>query len=242
LSKISVEVTKPPAAQDAHAYSLNRKVTKNARKPVIDSQRNFCPQSHAAGVCFPQFQPDGGPYAGTAPRRGLGAGGNLNLHFGQLRRLFRGRGRKYRSWRRGKSLPRVLEHLELDYRMTSKTISLTEPIRGHQGMIKTIMLREPRYEDFIDLGMPTTWVSLSDGGFSQETPSILGQWIERLADIDPNFLSRLCLRDTLALRGGVLSFFIEAMLPLPMEDGNQFSNSEQSSPSSLNATSGPSTI
>lgn len=126
--------------------------------------------------------------------------------------------------------------------MASKTIYLTEPIKGHGGMIASVTLREPKYADFIDLGMPTTWVSLSEGGFSQETPSILGQWIERLADIDPNFLSQLRLRGTLALRGAVLSFFIEATLPLPMEGDNQFSISEQSSPSNLNATSGPSTI
>jgi Phage tail assembly chaperone proteins, E, or 41 or 14 len=131
---------------------------------------------------------------------------------------------------------------ERDNRMTSKTINLSEPIKGHHGMIKSVVLREPKYSDFIDLGMPTCWVSLSEGGFSQETPSILGQWIERLADIDPNFLAQLCLRDTLALRGAVLSFFIEAALPLPTADDNQFLNSEQSSPSSLSATSGPSTI
>jgi hypothetical protein len=62
----------------------------------------------------------------------------------------------------------------------TKTIELTEPIKDHRGMIKKIVFREPRYSDFIDLGMPTTWVSLADGGgFSQETPSVLGAWIER---------------------------------------------------------------
>jgi len=92
--------------------------------------------------------------------------------------------------------------------MPAKTIDLNEPLKDHRGVIKKIVLREPKYSDFIDLGMPTTWVSLSDGGgFSQETPSVLGAWIERLADIDPNFLGSLCLRDTLALRGAVLGFF-----------------------------------
>jgi Phage tail assembly chaperone proteins, E, or 41 or 14 len=103
-------------------------------------------------------------------------------------------------------LPRVLEHRELDHRM--KTIELTEPIKSHRGEIKEITLREPRYGDFVDLGTPTTWVSLpGGGGFSQETPSVLGAWIERLADIDPKFLPELCLQDTLELRSAVLGFF-----------------------------------
>jgi hypothetical protein len=37
--------------------------------------------------------------------------------------------------------------------MTSKTINLTEPVKGHHGVIKTIMLREPKYSDFIDTGV-----------------------------------------------------------------------------------------
>jgi hypothetical protein len=47
----------------------------------------------------------------------------------------------------------------------TKTIVLFEPIKDHRGMIRKIVLREPRYSDFI-------WVSLADGGggFSQETP------------------------------------------------------------------------
>jgi hypothetical protein len=125
----------------------------------------------------------------------------------------------------------------------TKTIELSEPVKSHRGMIKKIMLREPKYSDFIDLGMPTTWVSLADGGgFSQETPSVLGAWIERLADIDPNFLGSISLRDTLALRGAVLGFFIEAVTPVPTADADQSLASEEFSPSNASSTSGPSTI
>jgi hypothetical protein len=62
-----------------------------------------------------------------------------------------------------------------------KTVTLSAPIKWHRGVIKQIVLREPKYRDFMDLGLPTTWVSLADGGggFSQETPSVLGAWIER---------------------------------------------------------------
>jgi hypothetical protein len=127
--------------------------------------------------------------------------------------------------------------------MPAKTIELSEPVKSHRGLIKQIRLREPRYGDFMQIGMPTTWVSLADGGgFSQETPSILGAWIERLADVDPNFLPQVCLRDTLALRGAVLGFFIEAVMPVPTADEDQSSDLDESSLSSANSTSGPSII
>lgn len=126
--------------------------------------------------------------------------------------------------------------------MPGTTVNLTQPIKGHgRQEITKIVLREPKYGDFIDLGMPTTWVSLEKGGFSSETPQLLGQWIERLADIDPNFLAQLSLRDTLALRGAVLNFFIEAAFPAE-ELSTQSSDLDDFSPSSSSLTSEPSTI
>jgi hypothetical protein len=106
--------------------------------------------------------------------------------------------------------------------MTSKTIELTEPLKDHRGIIKKIVLREPQYSDFNDLGMPAQWVSLANGaGFLQETPAVLGQWIERLADVDPNCLPQLCLTDTLGLRSAVLGFFIEGAALPPTADADQ---------------------
>ena len=35
----------------------------------------------------------------------------------------------------------------------TKTIELSEPIKDHRGTITKIVLREPRYSDFTDLGM-----------------------------------------------------------------------------------------
>jgi hypothetical protein len=92
----------------------------------------------------------------------------------------------------------------------SKTITLSEPL----GMITKIVLRGPRYADLIVLDMPATWVELpGGGGFLQVTPAVLAAWIERLADIDPDYLPLLCLRDALAVRCAVLQFFIEASTP-----------------------------
>lgn len=102
--------------------------------------------------------------------------------------------------------------------MPAKTIELSEPL----GSVETIVLREPRYSDLVDLQLPLTRVELANGAsFLQETPSVLGAWIERLSDIDPNLLPQLCLRDTLKLRDAVLTFFIEAVTPVPIADADQ---------------------
>jgi hypothetical protein len=85
-------------------------------------------------------------------------------------------------------------------------VDLTEPIRTDRGVITKISLREPRHDDFTDLGMPTRWMQMSPrAGYTQETSRGVGAWIERLADIDPKLLPQLCLRDTLMLRSLVLA-------------------------------------
>lgn len=97
-----------------------------------------------------------------------------------------------------------------------KTIQLSSPIAGPNGVkITSITLRDPSFGDFVDLGFPVTYVAVKDGGgFEQETPSIIRDWIERLYDGDSNFLHFLNLRDTLALRDAVVDFFREARAPL----------------------------
>jgi hypothetical protein len=96
--------------------------------------------------------------------------------------------------------------------MSSKTIELLEPIKGPGGkQISAITLREPKYRDYMELDLPVIYVRLENGGgFQQETPSAIRVWVERLADCDPNFMERLCLADTIALRDTVNDFFIEA--------------------------------
>jgi hypothetical protein len=105
-----------------------------------------------------------------------------------------------------------------------KMIELSEPL----GVIRTITLREPKYNDLIELDLPGAWVELPGGaGFFQVTPSVLAQWISRLSDIDTDFLGSLCLRDALALRSAVLGFFIEASAPVPAADAALVSSEER---------------
>jgi hypothetical protein len=116
----------------------------------------------------------------------------------------------------------------------TKTIKLSAPIQvPGQPAITAIRLREPTYQDFIVCGMPVTWASLSDGGFESVSEVIIDQYIERLADIDPNILGSIGLRDTLAIRGEILSFFREALAPLPAPKQSEASPA----PSSLGSAS-----
>jgi hypothetical protein len=76
-------------------------------------------------------------------------------------------------------------------------------------MITKIVLREPRYRDLMDLGVPSTWVAVpGGGGFEQESFTALEEWVNRLVvEMDVNFLELLSLKDSLALRAAVRDFF-----------------------------------
>jgi hypothetical protein len=123
----------------------------------------------------------------------------------------------------------------------SKTINLSQPIKGPGGkLIHEITLREPIYRDYMELDLPVIYVRLENGGgFQQETPSAMRVWVERLADCDPNFMERLCLRDTIALRDAVNDFFLEARTPPKSAPST---NSPDTSSSSEDKTFVPSTI
>lgn len=105
--------------------------------------------------------------------------------------------------------------------MTSKTITLSRPIAlPNTPLLSQITLREPSFDDILELGLPALWVQLRDGGgYEQQSPPVIRDYIERLADCDPNYLAMLCARDTLAMIGAVLDFFREAMAPsAPLTD------------------------
>ncbi|QGM97799.1 phage tail assembly protein [Methylocystis parvus] len=119
--------------------------------------------------------------------------------------------------------------------MYHRIVTLSEPIEiPGQATIRTIGLRVPRFADYMSIGMPFTWVEVGTGGYQQETPELLQAWIERLADIDPNFLALLGLRDTLELKGAIADFFREALAPAPSP-----SSSGPLPASSSSASAGP---
>ena len=112
-----------------------------------------------------------------------------------------------------------------------KTIELTTPINGPRGEIRSLNLRDPKYRDYMQIGLPVQWVSVSEGGgFEQETPALINEWVERICEIDPNLLQMLSLRDTLALRDAVLSFFREARMPPTISESLPGPSSSDSTP------------
>jgi hypothetical protein len=122
-----------------------------------------------------------------------------------------------------------------------KSVKLSKPIQlPAQPAITHIKLRDPKFQDFIDIGPPSTWVYMQGGGFEQVTESVVAEWIERLHDGDPNHLLGLDLRDTLKIREAILSFFREATAPeTPLPTSEQ---SPASSSSGSDSTQQPSTI
>ncbi len=114
---------------------------------------------------------------------------------------------------------------------SGKTVILSEPIKGIGGaMITEIKFREPRYEDVLDIGEPETLIGLGEGkAFFQEDAKAIRSYLERLSDIDVNFLPRLGLKDTLACKQTVKFFFREAMMTTPQEEASGTKSEEPSS-------------
>jgi hypothetical protein len=126
----------------------------------------------------------------------------------------------------------------------AKTVVLSSPIEGQRGTIRELKFREPKFEDYMALGDPETLVGLSNGGagFYQEDMNAIRQYTERLVvDFDINFLPRISLKDTLAIKETILSFFRDAIRPEIATEPSG-SGSQESSSSVTDKTSGPSTI
>jgi hypothetical protein len=92
------------------------------------------------------------------------------------------------------------------------TITLSDPIEGHKGPIKTITLHEPKYPVVMSLGPPVTTIRTKEGAIYQtQDAEIIRQYAERMVDHDAApVLHLLGMRDTLALQEAVIGFFAAA--------------------------------
>lgn len=104
--------------------------------------------------------------------------------------------------------------------MPNATINLSTPIVGPSADgksetqdYKTVVLREPRYLDVVQLGEPTAFAR-SEGGmiYQAEKDGVIQGYIERLlvTPADPALLIQLSLADTLKLKEAVFRFFAAA--------------------------------
>jgi len=97
--------------------------------------------------------------------------------------------------------------------MANSTVILNTPIEGHEGQVKHIVLRPPKYADIMMLGEPAAFAR-SDGGmvYQAEKENVIQGYIERLLiePKDPLLLIQLDLIDTLQLKDAVHDFFAAA--------------------------------
>jgi hypothetical protein len=101
--------------------------------------------------------------------------------------------------------------------MANVTVTLITPIEGHEGQIKQIVLRAPKYADVMLLGEPAAYARSTEGMIYQaEKDDVVKSYIERLC-IEPKdtaLLNQLELADALKLKEAVFDFFLAARLAL----------------------------
>jgi hypothetical protein len=114
----------------------------------------------------------------------------------------------------------------------TKIVQLAKPVavKG-RPVITQIEFREPLFGDVMDFGEPETLIGLNEGaaGYFQEDIGIIRKYAERLGDIDPNFLAMLGLRDTLAVKRTIISFFRDATRGTTSEEASSSESRENAS-------------
>lgn len=87
-----------------------------------------------------------------------------------------------------------------------KPYQLRQPIKANGAEVTELTLREPKGEDFIELGMP---MSFSVDGSSDFKMKVVAQYISRLAGIPPSSVKTIHPQDLMSLAIEVASFFGE---------------------------------
>ena len=122
------------------------------------------------------------------------------------------------------------------------TIPLAEPLLGHHGAIHKVVVREPTFEDYIDLGGDPYTVARSAEGaaFVVEDAEKVRAYVNRciVEPTDKLILEKASFRVARAVKEAVLSFF----LPEPAAGGaSATSPTTSSSPAAGSPGSGAST-
>jgi hypothetical protein len=127
----------------------------------------------------------------------------------------------------------------------TKILKLHQPIEGLRGeKITQITFREPKFSEYMAFGEVETLVGIPDSnaGFYQEDLDAIRKYMDALVEIDPNFLMKLGLRDAVAAKRIVLSFFREAIRLETSDEAGSSSESRENSSSDTDNQFRPSTI
>jgi hypothetical protein len=103
----------------------------------------------------------------------------------------------------------------------SITIDLSEPITGHEGPLKQLTLREPRFREIMKFGEPFSRGYATDGSvvYSAENTDAIKGYLEALIQQPANalLLEQLSTTDTLRLKDALVGFFTSARSKLSAE-------------------------
>ena len=120
----------------------------------------------------------------------------------------------------------------------SKTVRvpLSEPLIGHHGPIREVVLREPTYDEYVSCGGEPYSIGQSADGvlFEVEKPEVIWAYAEAciLAPADKLLLGAASWRDAREVRKAILGFFrapVAVSEPLPTSPTT--SSSSSTSPS-----------
>ena len=118
--------------------------------------------------------------------------------------------------------------------MPNKTIKLAEPIKGHDGDIRAVVLREPRASDLFALGEPIVYAQTASGMFfTSEKEETIRAYLDRciVEPSDKLLLEQLSLRDGIQVKEALLGFFMDARQgPSPDAATSSSSTSKSSTP------------
>jgi hypothetical protein len=93
----------------------------------------------------------------------------------------------------------------------TKSVPLQKPFPGAEGIVSTVIVREPSGSEYLQLGEPKTWVRAAGGMALVENDDVIRKYVERcIVKPDPLLaLNQLSLKDMRAVRDAVLGFFSE---------------------------------
>lgn len=89
----------------------------------------------------------------------------------------------------------------------ARIVPLEKGFDDHGVLVRELRLRPPTYKDFMALGDPTVLIVSANAMVPQDDLVTVRRYAEELSGANPLLMERLTLRDAMALRDAVKSFF-----------------------------------
>jgi hypothetical protein len=90
-------------------------------------------------------------------------------------------------------------------------IKLATPIKGHNGPISIVTVREPTFSEYLQYGDPIIWVPLPSGGvFPSEVHDVVTAYMRICVEQDALLIEQGGLDLARKLKDAILGFFLPA--------------------------------